>query len=379
LKKPLQFLDAVIVVVTTADAYILSQFSGSQTNNMSHFRMIRWTRVVRTFRIVRILELFHKLRVLLHTIAASFMSLFWSMLILMLFILMSSLFLCQALREFILDEANNRETRVWVNRYYGTSSKATWTMFEVTFSGGWPNYVRTLVEDVSPFYAGFFAVYISAVVFATIRIITAIFLKETLQVAANDTDMMIEERMREKAEYGQKLEELFKEADQSGDGTISRDEFEVLLDNPRVKTYMGILGLDIHETSSLFRLLDDGDGAITYEEFVSGVLRMKGQARSQDVVAILHENRKILVQITEMYRMLFKLSQQLAKKGEIAESTRPSDGLGHGLSSQSFSISSRDMMPEFKGRSLRGLGFNIQACGGTGDIDRQPRCDLTFI
>ena len=83
---------------------------------------------------------------------------------------------------------------LWVNRKYGTGSKALYTVFEITFSGCWPNYVSPVVMDASPWFAAFFIVYITFVVFFLIRIISALFLKETLAHAAQDAGE--EEKLR---------------------------------------------------------------------------------------------------------------------------------------------------------------------------------------
>ena len=53
------------------------------------------------------------------------------------------------------------EIRFWVNRMYGTSAKAVYTLFEVTLSGCWPTYARPLIEEVSWLYAIFFILYVA--------------------------------------------------------------------------------------------------------------------------------------------------------------------------------------------------------------------------
>ena len=50
-------------------------------------------------------------------------------------------------------------------------------MFEITHSGSWPAVVRPIVEKVNAWYAVLFLTYITLVVFAVIRIVTALFLK----------------------------------------------------------------------------------------------------------------------------------------------------------------------------------------------------------
>merc|ERR1712190_45694 len=102
-------------------------------------------------------------------------------------------------------------------------------MFEVTFSGGWPVYARRLVEDVNPWYMVYFVVYVSLVVFAMIRIITALFLKETLETAAADEEKMLAETLREKEKYAKKLRRLFAAVDNAGTGKVTLAEFKTVL------------------------------------------------------------------------------------------------------------------------------------------------------
>merc|ERR1712113_867339 len=129
-------------------------------------------------------------------------------------------------------------------------------VFELTFSGGWPTYARRLIEEVGIGFAVFFAVYISTVVFAMTRIITALFLRDTLAVAANDVEMQIQEKTKEKKKYAEKLLTFFNQADFSGDGSMTIEEFEGFLSDPRVRTYLATLDLDSHETKNLFNMLD---------------------------------------------------------------------------------------------------------------------------
>merc|ERR1712060_956989 len=84
------------------------------------------------------------------------------------------------------------------------------------------------------------------------------------------------------------------QADETGDGMIDIDEFERVMSFASMKNYLSILELDVDETRNMFNLLDDGDGQISFEEFVKGVMRLKGGARSQDVIAVMHGNQKIL-------------------------------------------------------------------------------------
>lgn len=200
------------------------------------------------------------------------------------------------------DESLSQETREWVFMWYGTGARALWTLFLVTFSGGWPSYVQPLVTEVSWVYALAFAIYVWVVVFAVTRIITATFLKDTLQAASEDAEMILREQKADKAKLANRLHELFSVADKSGDGMISLEEFRSVVQLPRAQTYFNSLDLQISEACELFTMLDDGDGAVSYEEFCAGVMRLKGQARALDVISMMQDCRRILERCQSMQR-----------------------------------------------------------------------------
>lgn len=151
--------------------------------------------------------------------------------------------------SLIVEVSQTLERRLWAWTYYGTSVRATYTMFEVTLSGCWPNYVRLLLETTDTLtallYGLFFMAYILLVVFAIIRVITAIFLKETMD--ACNTDNVDTERAHKRRAYLRKLENMFLACDSSSDGLISEEEFTDMLCDPVVKSLLGDLELEVHE------------------------------------------------------------------------------------------------------------------------------------
>ncbi|CAK9106609.1 Voltage-dependent T-type calcium channel subunit alpha-1G, partial [Durusdinium trenchii] len=266
----------------------LNQFhaeSGDKDQQSNSLRVVKLMRIVRTLRIVKTLTMFRQLRLLVGTCVASIGALFWSMVLLLVLKLGFALIICQALQGFIMDPAA-AGLRLEMNNLYGSFLKALYTMFEVTHSGSWPAVVRPVIEKVSPWYAAFFLTYLTLVVFAVIRVVTALFIKETLASAANDADMVMEDARRAAAETNLKLEELFLEADTDGDGNLTLEEFVATMSLPSVKRFLQSLDVSIRDVGPLFDILDDGDGAINATEFCDGLLRLKGQARAIDMVVL---------------------------------------------------------------------------------------------
>ena len=56
--------------------------------------------------------------------------------------------------------------------------------------------------------------------------------------------------------------------------------------------------LELQESAALFHLLDDGDGEVTREEFINGIMHCKGEARAIDQV-IMHAELKLVTKRLE--------------------------------------------------------------------------------
>merc|ERR1712232_306024 len=124
--------------------------------------------------------------------------LLWSAVILLIVQVMTAMVLTQLLSEYIQDESEPREIRFEVYKYFGTFFRSSLTMFEITLAN-WVPPCRLLMENVAKWYAILFVAYKLSVGFAVIKVITAVFIQQTLKVAANDQDLMIMQKRSQAA------------------------------------------------------------------------------------------------------------------------------------------------------------------------------------
>jgi len=286
-------VEACIVVLMTLDM-VLEEVLEDLFHNVAVLRMLRIVRVVRAFRIVRVVGRFRELRMLLNTIVASFMAVLWSMVLMFIVHLVLALVLCQTLHHFITDDSKPPEQREWMNRMYGNGMKSMWTVFQMTFSGCWPNWVVPVVDHVSEWYAVVFTVYVICVIFTVTRVISALFLKETMGIASADAESMVREKIKDTANFRTKLHAIFLAADVSADGHLTEVELNEFLEHENVKVLLGKLGVDASDSHLLFRLLDTGNGRISRAAFMQGIQRLKGEARSMDLIPLVSTCHQIL-------------------------------------------------------------------------------------
>jgi hypothetical protein len=189
--------------------------------------------------------------------------------------------------------------------YFGTFSRAMLSMFELTLAN-WPPICRALVEKVNEWFMLFFIIHKVTVGFAVIGVINGVFMQETFKVASTDDSIMMRQKDRDVRVYGEKMRRLFHAADGNGDGSVTMDEFEYILQDPEIIKWMATLELPVRDHMELFMLLDeDCDGYMKVEELVRGMLRLRGAAKSVDVISLkklIVDHQKIMADMADMQR-----------------------------------------------------------------------------
>merc|ERR1719387_2380677 len=167
------------------------------------------------------------------------------------------------------------------------------TMFEITLAN-WVVTCRLLMKDASEWFGFVYIVYRCMFIFGTVRVITAVFIAQTNRAVAKDDDLVVMMQERERAQFNKKLQDMFQSLDTSRDGYLSWAEFEAIMESNLWRSWGTKLGLPLSELEELFELLSGNDGRVSAKEFFHGVQRLKGTAKSVDVVWLLSEIGKML-------------------------------------------------------------------------------------
>jgi len=197
-----------------------------------------------------------------------------------------AIIMSQLVQPSLLDESIDIEVRRELFRYFGTFVRGTITMFEVTLAN-WVPSCRLLLESVSPWYAGFYILYRCCFMFAVLKVITAVFIAETARCARNDDELAVSTKKVQKMQYVEKLKELFHHLDKDGDGNVSWEEFEPVITNPTLTTWLATLEIDTHDLMALYYIYDGKDGTLNSDRFIEGMTHVKGPAKAIDVLKVL--------------------------------------------------------------------------------------------
>ncbi|CAE8665703.1 unnamed protein product [Polarella glacialis] len=275
-KAPLNWVDLLVVISGWIEIF------GSGFIDPFFLRMLRLVKFGRAFKAMQLSKVSHSLKTLGKCITASMGVLFWSLCLLCVIQCIGGMMLSILVRPFMENTEIDPEVRRLVFKYYGTFSGSMLTMFEVLFAN-WPTACRILVDNVSEW----FIIHRCLVGFAVLNVVNACFVQQTMSVAQQDIESMIETKEKAKNAYARKLRMLFRELDCSGDGFVSWEEFTVLLTDDRLSSFLSAMEIDASDMQGLFEVLGDGSGNISADNFIAGAKRINGAAKAVDMAQLL--------------------------------------------------------------------------------------------
>jgi len=255
-------------------------------------RLLRLFRLARIVRLIRFLDSLDHLYIMTTTVAGLSTILVWAALLITTMLLAFDLFLVELLHSTYFSEVTAHDLTEdqlkkhhEMYQYFGTCSRCMLSMFEITL-GNWPPIVRLLSEEVSEWFTPVCLLLIT-IGFAVVGVVTGVIIQETFKVAQTDDIIMLRQKKRTADVLRSKMGSLFDTLDEDGDGALEMDEFVKCCEDPNMKLWLESLDIETDDLESLFRLVDsDQSGSISLEEIVERLPRIKGNARSIDVLAI---------------------------------------------------------------------------------------------
>lgn len=253
--------------------------------NLNVVRLLRVLRLVRIIRLVRLLRFIQELRTMVCSIANSFRSLCWTIVLLMLMVYVVSVCLTQLIADHGQGNPDIFSEDKLLQEHYSSLFRSVLSLFQAITGGvDWNELLAPLMLHIHPMIAVVFSFYICFAVLAMMNVITGVFVESALTAAKADRE----------GDLLAQLHTLFLKIDVDRSGVISWDEFACQLDNPHMETYFKALDIDSSEAYGLFALLDVNNcGEVSVEEFVLGCLRLRGTAQAIDLATLTYFNKRM--------------------------------------------------------------------------------------
>jgi len=264
------------------------------TSNFSFLRIFRVFRVVRVVRVVRFIKALKSLRTMVFALLNSFTCLMWAFVMIILIMFVFAIVFGNAVAGHFdtlnLDSPDQQENALLVNKSFGSIYETMVTLFcSITGGNDWMMYGELLrLLQHGELYFLIFAFYIVFCLVGMLNVVTGIFVDSA--VCTRTEDEVVECFTEDQRRTSEEVRRIFKEADLDNSGTLSFQELASHLENPWVKAYFSGLDIDPSEAGIIFTLIDtDGSNTVSIDEFVDGTMKLKGHAKSIDVLSMMFD------------------------------------------------------------------------------------------
>jgi len=326
------YFDVFVVLIQMIEEIltIIAKSSDINTNRFRLLRIMRILRLVRILRVVRVLRLITELRTIVSSILGSLQSLGWTVLLLFLMMYIVGVYFTQSITDYLV-ERKGQSLSEGIERlavYFGSLPRTILSLFQA-MSGGfdWDFLAYPLIEEVGSILMIFaFTAYIAFALLALMNVVTGVFVQTAMLNAKREEDGFLRSQ----------IIELFNISQRDTSATITCEEIEDCLDDSSAEKEWKAIDVQPEEARHLFQLLDlQKVGEIKFEEFLSGCLRLHGDAKAFDVLTVMQELRAMSLKwntaqaatddsMHELLRMVMSISEVVTKTK--VEETAPHQG-----------------------------------------------------
>uniref|UniRef100_A0A0G4FLZ0 EF-hand domain-containing protein n=1 Tax=Chromera velia CCMP2878 TaxID=1169474 RepID=A0A0G4FLZ0_9ALVE len=294
-KSVFHLFDFAVTLVSLVDAVFLwmSMAGGGFSEGSDELGTLAIFRVFRILRAVRLFGTLRPLRVLILSIGATMHSLAWVMVLILVFLFTVGTFITGLFEKDKDDD--------FVEEYFGSILGSMFSLFQVMTLESWANGIARPAGLILPGMEVFFVIFVAGTSFGLLNILTALFVETVIQETRVHDEAETEQREKRKAREAKFLADVMRRWDTDGNGYLTLDEFRKLMHDPAMIYRLGSLGIDPGQAESVFVLLDfNGDGSIGTEEFVDGILRLRGQASALDAMEIRRLLYSLRTEVTKL-------------------------------------------------------------------------------
>lgn len=311
--------DALIVAISIADAFVITPI-GAQGGSMGLMKMLRFMRLMRLIRLVRLMHLFKELWLVASGLFQSAKTLCWVALIIMVFI-----YICAIFTTLTIGKNNEvydpyfKESKGWDHEeFFATVPRSMFTLFQVLTFESWSERIVRHVMQKQPAMVVFFVFFIAVTSFGLLNIVVGVIVESTLRTSENDENKIRRSQERDRHRVFDHLRDIFEYADDDGSGTLTLAEVNRAIAKPEICNKLKMIEFPVEDPKQIFMLLDyDNSGELSIDEFIAGCIRMKGYAKSKDLLAA-----QVAVDTLKRHFTVFQDEmEQLQDKIELLDAT----------------------------------------------------------
>jgi len=278
--------DMLIVGLSVCDSFVFTPIGmGSGAKLIS---MLRFLRLMRLIRLIRLMHLFKELWLVANGLFQSAKTLCWVALMIIAFIYICAIFTTLTIgKNDKLYDDYFLESGGWDHEvYFATVPRSMFTLFQIVTFESWSERIVRHVMKKQPGMVLFFVIFIAICSFGLLNIVVGVVVESTLSTSQKDDEKLKRAEERDRQRVFDHLREIFEVADEDGSGTLTLSEVLKAVNKPEIYNKLKMIEFPVEDPKQVFMLLDyDNSGELSIDEFIAGCIRMKGHAKSKDLLA----------------------------------------------------------------------------------------------
>jgi len=274
-------LDFFIIIASVVDVTVTLGTDASGAEHLSTLRLVR------VFRVVRAVNTFERLNLLVRSFLLALQDIVWVLGLLVMFI-----YMCAVLANgFYGDSKALEQSGFQVHAHFGTIGRSMATLFQMMTFDSWMSSVTRPVGNVHTSAFFFFVAFVGIAGLGILNLLTAIFVEslaeQTKEGAVQEKKLLL----AKKKALLRLVQDFFQAFDVDNNGVLDKDEIEaalVSLENPSYVQKFYESGIDIHAIKSALTFADrTGDGLVDYGEFCDSISMLENDTKKSDTWEIL--------------------------------------------------------------------------------------------
>lgn len=298
--------DFAVTFMGCIDAWVLTPIlalsaSSGGESPLSSFTVLRVFRLLRLARLIRVLRMFNELVILVQTLANSIRAVGWMSLLLGMILYTGSV-IC----VILLGEPNRDNEDI--TTYFGTLGDALFSHFCVVTLENWPDIAKAAMQQ-NPLWAVYFVGMITLTNFALVNLMVGVIVERIIHFSL-EQEAELSAFVAESEQFCATLKTLWNEADIDRNGTVTREEIRMLMEDARTHDIMTAFGINLDiPPHTLFTIMDlNSDGETSFEDFFNACMRLCGSKQSVHSVFVQHDicqaKNDILDQLTDLTQQI---------------------------------------------------------------------------
>mmetsp|Transcript_130181 Transcript_130181/g.324598 ORF Transcript_130181/g.324598 Transcript_130181/m.324598 type:complete len:515 (+) Transcript_130181:139-1683(+) len=288
------YVDTFLVVMSVMVTWIL-QPAGFNVEDMRKLTVLRTLRLVRIARAVRMRPEFKEMWALLKGLVDSAETLCWTYVMICIL-----LYFFAIMATSLIGKQDAFRDNASVQELFGDVPKSMLTLFQVMTLDSWSSLCRPIMVGSQVWIGVFFIVFITVAQFVLMNLVTAVIVENAFSDSKTEDEELAQRIAREKEKELEELTVIFKQLDEDGSGMLTREELNNASKKRKVRQKLRAIDVLPKDIDELWEILDDGDGELSAEEFVSGLQRLRGEAKAKDILRLYRELRVMEASIREI-------------------------------------------------------------------------------